>query len=108
MDDQADITLGGEQRLASMQTHAYPYRAAFQPTLTVGRRRQCVRRPRESNEERITFGPHLDTVVGGKRRSQYAPVLRKHFRIAVAEFVQQTRRPLDIRKQKGNRTRGQQ
>jgi hypothetical protein len=55
---------------------------------------------REGDEERVTLGMDLATVVLIKRRAQQGLMLAKHLAVAAAQPLQQPRRTLDVAEQK--------
>jgi hypothetical protein len=59
-----------------------------------------VARPRERDEERVTLGVDLATVVLVERRPQQALMLGEHLGVAVRQPRQQPRRTLDVTEEK--------
>ena len=57
------------------------------------------RRPREGDEEGVTLGVDLATVVRVERRAQHALMLGEHLGVAAAQPRQQPRRALDVGEQ---------
>ena len=82
---EADISLLGQSRLARVQTHPHAYRPVGQRALAVRGRGDRVRRAGKCDEERITLGVDLDTLVIGKRSAESPPVLLQRLSVAIAE-----------------------
>jgi hypothetical protein len=88
-----------------MEAHAHTHLHAFRPA--PGRERPLrgdrgcdrVARPREGDEERVTLGVDLATVVLLERRAQHALMLGQHLAIAGTQPRQQPRRTLDVAEQ---------
>ena len=97
-----DVSLLGYTRLAGVEPHPDANRPIGQAALGVHGRGSRVRRPRERHEERITLGVDLDTVVVGTSRADDPALIVECVAVPVAELVQQPRRPLDVREEKGH------
>ena len=102
---QTDVIVLPDLRLAGVDAHPHAHVDALGPTL--GRERPLrahrggdrVARPREGDEERVTLGVDLATVVLVERRPQQALMLAKHLGVAAAQPRQQPRRTLDVAEQ---------
>jgi hypothetical protein len=57
----------------------------------------------ESDEKGVTLSVNLDAAVSGERFAEHALMLRENLGIPVAQLLEELRRPLDVREQKGNR-----
>ena len=68
-----------------------------------GGRYRIVCRP-EDLEERVTLGIDLGAVVTRERLAQGAPVICENVRVAVTEFVEETRRSLYVGEEKRDPT----
>ena len=97
-----DVSLLGHPRLAGVEPHPDADRPLGQAALGV---RGCggrVRRARERHEERVTLRVDLDAVVGRASGAHDPAVIVECVAVPVAELVQQPRRPLDVREEKGH------
>jgi hypothetical protein len=102
---QADVIIEPDFRLAGVDAHSHPDLDAVGPTLG-GKRSLRAHRggdriagAREGDEERVTFGVDLATVVLVERRAKHALMLAEHLGVAAAQPRQQPRRTLDVAKQ---------
>jgi hypothetical protein len=102
MDVDADVALLRYDRLARVEPHPDAHLPVGERLLTLERRRGCVGRTREGDEERVPLGVDLDAAVARERLAQRAPVLCEHRGVAVAELMEQSRRALDISKEEGD------
>ncbi len=98
MDVDPDVPLVRDHRFPGVQTHANTDRARKR-RLGGTRGRNGVRGARERDEEGISLRVHLHAPVASKGPTQNAAMLPQRLHIGVAEFVQQPRRPLDVREQ---------
>jgi hypothetical protein len=91
-----------------MYSHAHAHVHAIGPGLrgkrALPRERggNRVGRPRESDEEGVTLGVDLVTVVRVERRTKHALMLGEYVGVATAQPRQQSRRTLDVGEQKGD------
>ena len=58
--------------------------------------------PREGDEKRVSLGVDLVAAVLGEGLAQDALVLREHLAVALAQLLEQPRRPLDVREEEGD------
>jgi transposase InsO family protein len=107
VDVDPDVPFLGEEWLTRVDTHPYSDRAAGQRGLAIlcgGERVGC---PREGNEERVAFCPHLDPTVAGERRPQSTPVLCQRLRVRLGtELREESARALDVGEEEGDRAGG--
>jgi hypothetical protein len=88
---QTDVIILSDFRLAGVDTHPHTHLDAHRPTLggerplRAHRGGNCVARPREGDEERVTLGVNLATVVLVERRPQQALMLGKDLGVAAAQ-----------------------
>jgi hypothetical protein len=91
--------------LAGVDTHPHAHVDALGPTpggkrsLRAHRSGDRIARPHKGDEEAVTFGMDLATVVVVERRAQHALMLGKHLGVAAAQPRQQPRRTLDVAEQ---------
>ncbi len=97
-----DVSLMGHPRLAGVEPHPDADRPIGQASLCVHGRGGRVRSPRESHEERVTLCIDLDAVVGRTGRAHDPTMIVECGAVPVAELVQQRRRALDVREEKGH------
>jgi hypothetical protein len=83
MDIKADVALGGDERLAAMDSDPDPYRPRLERPLTVLRRGNRVRCPCERDEERVALRVDLDAAVARERLPQHAPMLAERAGVIV-------------------------
>ena len=107
MDIEPNVALFGHDRLPRMDTHANADRAGCQPFTTGRRGGKCVGCLGKRDEERITLRVHLNTSMADECLTQRAPVLGERLGIAIAQLVEQPRRPLDVREEEGHGPGGQ-
>ena len=74
-----------------MDTDPHPHRTAGQRGLNVARGGDRAPRVRESHEEGVALGAHLEPAVPGERLAQEAVVLGQHVRVPLAQLAQQAR-----------------
>jgi hypothetical protein len=87
-----DIALSCYVRCAGVQTHADMNRMRRKGPLRVGGCRSRIACSRESHEERVTLGVHLDAVVSRAGLPKQPLVLAQRFRVSLcAELLQQLR-----------------
>ena len=98
-----DVALIDSKRLARVQTHPHPHRAARERELRVGRGGHRIGRTREGDEERVALRVDLDALVQLPGIAQRAVVLCEHDGVPVAEFLQQPSRALDVREEERDR-----
>jgi hypothetical protein len=103
---QADVILLPDLRLAGMDPDAHAHLDALRPPLgrqrplRAHRGRDRVARPCEGDEEGVTLGVDLATVVRVERCAKHALMLGKHLGVAAAQPRQHPRRTLDVAEQK--------
>ncbi len=114
VDDRAKVVVVEHKRLSGMQSHAYLRRIDIGRPRIAGQRRlreqravQRVRRIGKRCHERIALGLHLMPVIARDGISQNRIMRLQNGDEAIAVLLPQLRRPDDVRKQKGHRTRGQ-
>jgi hypothetical protein len=98
-----DVPLVGAERLARVEAHPHPHRAALERRLRIGRGLHCIGCTRKGDEERVTLRVDLDAVVQPERLPQRTPVLGQDARVAVAQLLEQPRRPFDVGEEKSHR-----
>ena len=93
----------GPERLACVQSHPHPHRAARKRELRVRGGRHGIGRTRKGDEESVALRVDLDALVPPPGLPQRPAVLGKHVRIPVAQLPEEPRRPLDIREEERHR-----
>ncbi len=113
-DVETEVALLADVRLARVEPHAYEHLAPARPfvvvecPLRVDRRGDCVARPREREEEGVALRIDLGAAVRAERLPHEPAVIGRDAPVGlVAEFLQQTRRPLDVGEDERDRTAGQ-
>src|SRR3954470_14915760 len=97
------VTLPCQNRFPRVQTHPHPDRPSGKRPLTILAGRQRGTRLSEHVEERVPLRIHLDPAVGTERFPQDATMLRERLHVTLlTKLVDQPRRALDIRKEKGD------
>src|SRR3954453_21870001 len=95
-----DIALLRQQWRSGVETHAYRH-LELAPRLS--RRSQGAGRGRKYREESVTLRVDLDSAVALERRAKGAPVLSERRSVFLRpEFVQEARRPLDVREEESD------
>jgi hypothetical protein len=99
------IALLGKQRGTGMETHAH---RQLELTLRLTGSLERAGGGREGNKESVALSVDLDAAVPPERLTQNTAMLGEALCVAShAELVQQSRRPLDVRKQEGDGARRQ-
>ena len=99
-----DIAVPSLERRPRMHPHPHPDRALSKRRASVGRSPERPGCGRKRNEARISLRVHLDTAMLCEDPAHHTPMLLQRLRIALGtKFVQQPRRPLDIREQERHR-----
>ena len=82
--------------------NAHPHRQ-LEPLLRLARGAERAGGGREGDEERVALRVDLDAAVPLERVAQDTPMLGERSRVVIrAELVQEARRPLDVREEKGD------
>ncbi len=102
VDVDPDVALVRHERLAGVDPHAYPDRAAFERVSCFCRRGNGAGGSRKRDEERIALGVHLDTVMPRERLPQDSPVLVEQVGISRPVLLEESGRALDVREEKGD------
>ena len=109
-----DVAVLTELRLACVQAHPYLYLDPSTPlvrgqlSLSVGRGGHSRTGRLERGEERIALRVDDPAVVCSDRGAKKTPVVGEDLVVAVAaQPLEQRRRPLDVREEKGDRAGGQ-
>src|SRR5439155_20652238 len=103
----ADVPLVGDDRFTCVHTHANTDGADGEGIAPFSRSGKRVRGSCEGDEERVPLRVHLNAAVPVETLTQRSTVIREHARVGVAELVQQARRSLDVREEKGDCPGGQ-
>ena len=75
----------------------------MQRKLALDGREKRISRARERDEERVSLRIDLVAAVGGESGSKQALVIGQHVAIAIAELLDEPRRPLDVGEEKRDR-----
>ena len=102
VDVDADVALVGHDRLAGVDAHADADRAVLERVPRFGGRRDGVGGARKRDEEGVALGVDLDARVPGERVPQGAPVLGEQIGVARPVLLEEPRRALDVREEKGD------
>lgn len=111
-DREADVAVTCHLRIARVQAHADLDLNAVRPgmlrkrTLSVRRRRDCVTRARECDEEGLSLTVDDDAVVLGERLLQEATMFCDNVVVALTEAMLELGGRLDVGKQKADRAAG--
>ena len=100
VDVHPDVPLVGLDRLSRVEPHADADRSARERLSPVLGRRDCVRRSREGDEERVALGIHLRAVVPREGVPQGAAVLGEEIGVVRPVLLQEPRRALDVGEEK--------
>ncbi len=107
------VTFGNRRGLTGMQAHTDMHLHAIRPgvsgksALRGYRRRDSIRGTSKHHEEGIPLRIHLVAMPVLENATQQLPALRQHIGIALAQALQQARRPLDIGEKQRDRPRRQ-
>ena len=96
---EADVSLLGKPRLASVHPHPHAYRPIGKCALALRSGGDGVRRAGEGHEECVTLRVDLDALVVGEHTAESPPMLVQRLSVVVSELVQQPRRALHVREQ---------
>ena len=109
MHTETDITVFAHDRLGRVQPHADAHMRSFrplvrcQPSLSGERGRGGILRAAECHEEGVPLGVDFAATRLFKGSPENALMLFEHLGIAIAQGLEQARRPLDVCEQEGDR-----
>ena len=112
VDVHPDVIATDDPRLSRVHADADPDVHAFRPAgaretqLAFCHSGNRGRRIAEHDEERVAFGPHLDSVVAAERTAKGSPVEAEDVLPGRAKLVDEARRALDVREDEGDSSRG--
>jgi hypothetical protein len=98
-DVDTDVAVVGQRGLAGVNANPDPERRLREGELRLVSGCDGVCDAREGDEERVPLRIHLDPAVPHECVPQQPPMLGERVRVAGAELLQQTRRPLHVREQ---------
>jgi hypothetical protein len=97
VDVRADVASLAHDRLARVHADPHAHRPVAEPRESLERRRDCVARRGERDEERVPLRVDLDPAVPFEGVAKCPAVLLEHVRVPLgAELVEQLRRALDV------------
>ena len=102
MDVDPDVALVRRLWLTGVNSDTHADRAALERVARVGGSRNCIRCASEGDEEGVALGVDLDACVRGERLSQHASVLGEEVGVGGAVLLEESRRALDVREEKGD------
>jgi hypothetical protein len=103
----AHIAFLGDERLTRVDPNPHADRTASEPGVAFRRCGQRIRRPLESNEERVSLRIDFNPTMARKRPAKEKTVLREHNGVTITKLVEQPRRALHIREKKRDGATGQ-
>ena len=113
MDADPDVSSSGRPGVAGVDPHPHSQLPALRPALgrerplPVQGGRDSVARRGERDEERVALSVDLVAAVTREGIAQEAAVGRERIAVALPELVEKRRRPLDVREEKGDRSRAE-